>query len=248
MGTPFTVTERSVRGIPILKTSPDWSWPDFPSACSTAFQSGSAACTTPTGLATTRSIPSNHAQRFIGHLPGSCRRFLLQHGMETVEERDAPLEQIVVVGVAGGKRADGQIHAGRLLAGELAVSQIGLVHDLRDDLDPPILDAEALDQRLEGAVLPMVAEVRPEHVEGNAFARGIRCVGEGELRIGIAEAANEPGGGEAIDVGPRPRHPGTPAGGEGGAVATASRPPTRLRRAEPLRRVLPETSRALTGR
>src|SRR5215467_1664633 len=232
------MTERSVRGIPILKTSPDWSWPDFPSACSTAFQSGSAACTTPAGLATTRSIPSNHARRFIGHLPGSGRRFLLQHGMETVEERDAPLEQIVVVGVAGGKRADGQIHAGRLLAGELAVSQIGLVHDLRDDLDPPILDAEALDQGLEGAVLTVTAEVRPEHVEGNALARGVR---EGELRIGIAEAANEPGGGEAIDVGPRPRHPGASTGGQGGAVTSASRTRTRLRRAEPLGRGLPET-------
>src|SRR5215467_6809385 len=238
----------SVRGIPILKTSPDWSWPDFPSACSTAFQSGSAACTTPTGLATRRSIPSNRARRFIGHLPCSCRRFLPQHGMETVEERDAPLEQIVVVGVAGGERADGQIHAGRLLAGELAVPQIGFVHDLCDDLDPPILDAEALDEGLEGAVLPVMAEVRPDHIEGNALARGIRRVGEGELRLGIAEAANEPSRGEAIDVGPRPRHPGTPAGGERGAVRPGSRTRPRLRRAEPLRRGLPETSRALTGR
>ena len=42
-GTPFTVTARSVRGIPTRKTSPGWSWPDLPSACSTAFQSGSAA-------------------------------------------------------------------------------------------------------------------------------------------------------------------------------------------------------------
>src|SRR5215831_13875877 len=233
--------------MPILKTSPDWSWPDFPSACSTAFQSGSAACATPAGLATTRSTPSNHAQRFIGHLPRSCCRSLLQHGMETIEKRDAPLEQIVVVRSAGGERADGQIHAGRLLAGELTVAQVGFVHALRHDLDAPILDAEALGQGLEGAVLPVMAEFRPEHVEGNALARGIRRVGEGELRIGIAEAANEPGGGEAIDVGPRPRHPGTPAGGEGGAVTSTSRTRTRLRRAETFRRGLPETSRSQSG-
>src|SRR5262249_58592652 len=126
------------------------SWPDSPSVRSTACQSVWADCTSSAGMATTRSIPSNHARRFIGHLPGSGRRFLLQHGMETVEERDAPLEQIVVVGVAGGKRADGQIHAGRLLAGELSVAQIGLLHALRDDLDPPLLDAPALDQGLGG--------------------------------------------------------------------------------------------------
>src|SRR5215475_15478118 len=102
---------------------------------------------------------------------------------------------------AGGEGADGQVHTGRLLMGELAVAQVGLVHDLRDELDPPILDAEALDQGLEGAVLAVMAEVRSQHVEGNALARGIRRVGEGELRIGIAEAANEPSRGEAIDVG-----------------------------------------------
>src|SRR5215831_14618127 len=42
-GTPFTVTARSVRGIPTRYTSPACIWPDLPSACSTAFQSGSAA-------------------------------------------------------------------------------------------------------------------------------------------------------------------------------------------------------------
>src|SRR4030095_4904676 len=42
-GTPLTVTTRSVRGIPTRKTSPACTWPDLPSACSTAFQSGSAA-------------------------------------------------------------------------------------------------------------------------------------------------------------------------------------------------------------
>src|SRR5215831_3472052 len=232
--------------MPILNTSPDWSWPDLPSACSTAFQSGSAACTTPAGPATTRSIPSNHARRFIGHLPRSCRSSLLQHGMETVEERYALLEQIMVVRGAGGESADGQVHAGRLLMGELAVAQVGLVHDLRDELDPPILDAEALDQGFEGAVLAVMAEVRSQHVEGNALARGIRRVGEGELRIGIAEAANEPSRGEAIDV--RPRHPGASARGESGAVASASRTGTRLRRAQPFGRGLPETCRALTRR
>ena len=46
-GTPFTVTARSVRGIPTRNTSPGCTWPDLPSACSTAFQSGSAARASP---------------------------------------------------------------------------------------------------------------------------------------------------------------------------------------------------------
>src|SRR5207253_1732896 len=41
-GTPFTVTLRSVRGMPMRKTSPDCICPALPTACSTAFQSGSA--------------------------------------------------------------------------------------------------------------------------------------------------------------------------------------------------------------
>src|SRR3989454_9502437 len=42
-GMPFTVTLRSVRGMPMRKTSPGCICPDLPRACSTAFQSGSAA-------------------------------------------------------------------------------------------------------------------------------------------------------------------------------------------------------------
>src|SRR5262245_31379259 len=42
-GTPLTVTARSVRGMPTRYTSPACTWPALPSACSTAFQSGSAA-------------------------------------------------------------------------------------------------------------------------------------------------------------------------------------------------------------
>src|SRR6267142_1359071 len=42
-GTPLTVTLRSVRGMPMRKTSPGCICPVLPRACSTAFQSGSAA-------------------------------------------------------------------------------------------------------------------------------------------------------------------------------------------------------------
>src|SRR5262245_37156305 len=62
-GTPLTVTARSVRGMPMRKTSPDWSWPDLPSACSTIFQSGSAA-RAPTGATTIATSPRKTIGRF----------------------------------------------------------------------------------------------------------------------------------------------------------------------------------------
>src|SRR6266545_1875897 len=52
-GTPLTLTARSVRGIPTRKTLPACSWPDLPSVCSTAFQSGSAAGESPGEAAAT---------------------------------------------------------------------------------------------------------------------------------------------------------------------------------------------------
>src|SRR5262249_44571636 len=54
-GTPFTVTARSVRGMPTRYTSPACTWPALPSACSTAFQSGSAAPENP-GVATSANV------------------------------------------------------------------------------------------------------------------------------------------------------------------------------------------------
>src|SRR5207249_9513359 len=87
-----------------------------------------------------------------------------------------------------------------LAAAELAVVQVGLVHDLRDDPHAPVLDAEALDECLEGAILAVVSEIGPEDVERHALARGVRGIGEAELRVGVAEALDEPRRGDAVDV------------------------------------------------
>jgi hypothetical protein len=85
------------------------------------------------------------------------------------------------------------------------LAEIGLVHDLRDELHALILDPEALDERLEGAVFPVVAEVGAQHVKRDALARGVSSIGERERRAGIAEPLDEPGRRDAVDVGPRPR-------------------------------------------
>jgi len=85
--------------------------------------------------------------------------------------------------------------------------QVRLVHDLGDDLGPPILDAEPLDERLERAVFAVMPKLRAKHVERDALAGRIGSVGERECRVGIVKAPDEPGGGDPIDVGPRPSHP-----------------------------------------
>src|SRR5437867_12371674 len=83
-GTPFTVTARSVRGMPMRKTSPACSWPDLPSACSTIFQSGSAARAV-TGAATVAISPSKtivffNAWDFMGRSSLSSRVLLMEAG------------------------------------------------------------------------------------------------------------------------------------------------------------------------
>src|SRR5437764_12339607 len=134
-------------------------------------------------------------------------RLLFQHAVEAVEHRHPPLEQIVII--LGGRRQtlDGEIHARRLLASELAIVQVRFVDDLRDQPHPAVLDPEPLDQSLERAVFALVAELSPEDVEGNTLARGIGRVGERELRGRIAEPFNEPGGSDPIDVRARARDP-----------------------------------------
>src|SRR5437016_5528474 len=64
-GTPFTVTLRSVRGMPMRKTSPGCICPDLPRACSTAFQSGPAARTA-VGIPTLTINPRNATAYLIG--------------------------------------------------------------------------------------------------------------------------------------------------------------------------------------
>src|SRR3989475_6669755 len=117
------------------------------------------------------------------------------------------LEQLLILLGARREAADGEIDARGLVAGELAVVQISLVDDLRHDFHAPVLDPEPLDQRLERAVLAVVPEVGALDIEWDALPRGVGRIREREFRIRIVEAPDEPGGRDAINVRPRPRHP-----------------------------------------
>src|SRR5262245_28800171 len=172
-------------------------------------------------------------------------RLLLQDRIETVEERHAALEQVVILRRGLRQRPDRQVDAGRLVSRELAVVQIRLVDDLGDELHTPVLEPEPPHQRLERAVLAVVAEVGAQHVERNALARGVRGVGERERRVGVAEALDEPRRGDAVDVRPRPRYPRSPARRQRRGMAAPGGGRPGLGRAQTLRRRLPERPGAL---
>src|SRR2546428_12115680 len=115
-------------------------------------------------------------------------------------------------------------------------------------LDPSILCGESLDQGLERAVLTVMPEVRAEHIERDPLAGSVGRVGKRKLRLLIAEALDEPGGGDAGDVGSRPRDPRAAPGRQRGSVAPARRARARLRGAQTLGRRLPQAGRALPDR
>src|SRR5438552_17263459 len=97
---------------------------------------------------------------------------LLQHRIETVEDRHSTCEELMVIWGAARETFNGEIQPDGLLPRELPVVQIRLVHDLGDELDAAVFEGEALDQRLEGAVLAVVPEVRAQDIKGDALACG----------------------------------------------------------------------------
>src|SRR3989475_12770630 len=79
-------------------------------------------------------------------------RLLLQHRVETVENGHPAREEVVIIRRGLDETVDRQVHARGFVAGELAIVEVRLMDDLGDQLDAPVLDPEALDERLERTV------------------------------------------------------------------------------------------------
>src|SRR5712692_4409984 len=236
-------------GLPsfVLAVSPRWSeiFPSRSALASSACSASSDFCAQPIGTVNIH-ITRNASVNAVFFMSCSPSLWLmvalglpLQHRVQTVEDRHAALEQVVIVLRSLGEAFDGQIDPGGLVARELSVVQVRLVHDLGDDLGAAILDPEALDQRLEGAVLTVMSELCAEHVERDALARGIGGVGEGKFRVGIVEAPDEPRRGNPINVRPRPRHPCAAARRQRRPMATGRRVRACLHTAKAFSRRLP---------
>ena len=76
-------------------------------------------------------------------------------------------KHIVVIWIRGEKPAEGQVDPARLVARELAVAKVRLVHDLREPREATIPKPGPLQQRFEGAVVTLVGELSIKHIERN---------------------------------------------------------------------------------
>src|SRR2546422_2311485 len=119
------------------------------------------------------------------------------------------LEPRAVLRVLLRDAGDQPLDAGGFGPPELRLLAVDVVHDLRDEAERRIAEAEARDERLEGAGFPLVGVLGLEHVEPElARPRPVAVGGdELELRRGVDEPANQPRARDPIDVDPLPGHP-----------------------------------------
>src|SRR5215813_3233745 len=122
--------------------------------------------------------------------------------VEPFEEGHAVCEHFVVIGVSREKPTDHHIDPARLISRELAVAKVRLVHDLGEPCHALITQPSPLHERFERAVLSDVAELGPWRIERYRVRREIVRIREQEGRVRIYEPLDEPGGCNAVHVGP----------------------------------------------
>src|SRR5262245_33036194 len=90
-----------------------------------------------------------------------------RRGVEPLAERHALREHLVVIGRRREERTDGDVDPARLLVRILAVAQVRLVHEFAEAYQAAVAEARPLDQRLERAVLALVAQLHAGGIEGD---------------------------------------------------------------------------------
>src|SRR3954453_2803022 len=130
-----------------------------------------------------------------------------KHLMQIIENLDAALDSLRVIANAADQSGDHHRHPRALRAIEFRLLQVDVVHDLGDRAHAFVRDAGAPHQRLQRAAVAFVREIAAGHIEADLPIARLRLRVEAEARFRIEEAADEPGGGEAIDANVRPRHP-----------------------------------------
>ena len=115
------------------------------------------------------------------------------------------LEKGRIVRVQGPQALDNPADCDRLHDSVLPILHVEVMDDLSHLEQGRSVEAEAVDQHLEGARISVMTELPGVHVEGDV--RFGRLLGEPERRIGIDEGPNEPGACHPIDAGTRSGHP-----------------------------------------
>src|SRR5438046_9430781 len=111
--------------------------------------------------------------------------------------------------------ADREIDPARLIARELAIAKVRLMDNLSESRQAAISKACPLEECLEGAVIPDVAELGAGRIERDGFLGKLPWVREHERRVGIDESVEEPGRSKEADGGAAAGDPlPTPEGAE----------------------------------
>src|SRR5262249_56660055 len=123
--------------------------------------------------------------------------------------------------------------------------QVDVVDALADRREAAVRHSGSCQQRLEGAAVTLVGEVPSDDVETQLpGARRLFRVDEPEPRLRIDEPADQPGGGDAVDMDPPSRRPG-PTGEMAGPSSLGGAPSARpFATTQPLLSSLPSVSAA----
>src|SRR5262245_9878708 len=120
--------------------------------------------------------------------------------MQVFEESGAALQSLRVLAVLQGNAGQQALDPRDLRSTEFRVFEVDVVHDLADGTKAGVVEPKLLDQDLERAAVPLVRELRFEHVEaGLARRRAVPLDGdELEPGPGVDEPPDEPGAGHSI--------------------------------------------------
>src|SRR5437879_5979763 len=132
-----------------------------------------------------------------------------QRRVQGVEECCATRESRAVLRVLLRDARDQSLDPGGLGPPKLRFLAVDVVHDVWDDAERTVAQAEARDESLEGAGVPLVGVLGLEHVESElAPPRPVPLGGdELEPRLRVDEPANKPRARDAVDIDPFPGYP-----------------------------------------
>src|ERR1051326_926947 len=116
----------------------------------------------------------------------------LQGGVEGVETLEALGQDLLVAQPHPRPAFEKPVEAETFKALKPAVLEVGVVDHLTGLLQRRVAQVEPLEQGLESAVLPMVAELRSGNVVGNRPGRPGRARAEYESGLGIDEPLDQP--------------------------------------------------------